>query len=680
MTKEEPNAPPSYASVRQFEADPVIEDDTMLPSLDTVVRPLHCYMYLSLIERAWTLMDTLSEEQQRFYLARAEQRYEKYVRRYTIGMPTPPLDVAFVWHTHCLSPLRYMEDLVTRNDAARHMYNAPFPLDRIFSERHGPSKDTLQDWGKLFPDEPYTLDTTMLTDGSYTTACYRCGRDISLPWADYVPMRLGNMSVMFSHACKGTDQICLADMARYKLESDLTTKGPIGPPVSGTQLKPNGKFKTKGNKLIQHIKPLQRLDSAQELDYAYERVIEEQLKRLGKSYEHDANELLYAIRTCYQSNPSNFSLDLIHAVFRQRKFYDSVKGIQWEMPDNFSRAVRRYHDFLFMMRMNPQLVAVPTIEIDCAWHTHMLFAFNYTQFGYKYLNRAINHDDTIPETKLSEHARSTNSAWQKFPLRYRIMRPREREDGMMVGQLTPLWATFGRDYYAGKIVFEDQIASSLARELNSQTSNDFEKGIAAIKISTHSMNVAHAHGVDHEEKEQRQRDMQEFVARNMSDTSYGYIGTSNCGTGGKSAIYSSAKRSYAGNITSSAGGKLRQLLASDKKLQNRFSDAEGTFSYSPAFNEVPPPGYEPRLRRSRSNDDIYASNAAAATFLLYPPILFAPTYGFCGGISAFGAGGCGSGNCGAGAVGSCGGGGHCGGGGCGGGGCGGGGGGGCGGC
>ncbi|KAI8065487.1 hypothetical protein BC940DRAFT_304231 [Gongronella butleri] len=501
MSKEELNPPPSYASLLQFDADPVIEDETMLPSLDTVVRPLYCYMYLSLIERAWTLMDTLSEEQQRFYLARAEQRYEKYVQRYTRGMPTPPLDVAFVWHTHCLSPLRYMEDLMKRNDVTRHMYNAYFPLDKIFSERHGASKETLKEWEKVFPDEPYTIDITALTDGSYTTSCYRCDGNITIPWAEYVPMRFGNMTTMFPHECKDSKQICLMDLARFKLERDLTGNGPAGPPVSGTQLKPNGTLKTKGNKLIPQIKPLQRVDNIQELDYAYERAIEEKLKKLGKSYEYDANELLYAIRTCYQSNPSSFSLDLIHAVFRQRKFYDSVKSIQWEMPENFSRAVRRYHDFLLMMKLDPQLVAVPTIEIDCAWHTHMLFSASYTQFGFKYLERAINHDDTIPETKLSEHAKATNNAWQKFPLRYRVRLPQKREDGMMVGVLVPIWSIFKGDYYAGKIVFKEQKAMELTKELNDQQTKVVEKESAAIKISVHSMNAPHAHSNLREKQE-----------------------------------------------------------------------------------------------------------------------------------------------------------------------------------
>ncbi|KAI8335178.1 hypothetical protein BC941DRAFT_326067, partial [Chlamydoabsidia padenii] len=72
------------------------------------------------------------------------------------------------------------------------------------------------------------------------------------------------------------------------------------------------------------------------------------------------------------------------------------------------------------MKRNPTLVAVPTIEIDCAWHTHMLFSASYRQFTLQFLKRVINHDDTIPETSLKKFASDTNRAWLKSPVNYMI--------------------------------------------------------------------------------------------------------------------------------------------------------------------------------------------------------------------------------------------------------------------
>ncbi|KAI8065461.1 hypothetical protein BC940DRAFT_211756, partial [Gongronella butleri] len=60
----------------------------------------------------------------------------------------------------------------------------------------------------------------------------------------------------------------------------------------------------------------------------------------------------------------------------------------------------------------PSMVCVPTIEIDCAWHTHMLLAPSYRDFCMRHMRRIINHDDTIPETTLSKHANATQKAWE----------------------------------------------------------------------------------------------------------------------------------------------------------------------------------------------------------------------------------------------------------------------------
>lgn len=43
----------------------------------------------------------------------------------------------------------------------------------------------------------------------------------------------------------------------------------------------------------------------------------------------------------------------------------------------------------------------------------MLHPFAYRQFCLHYVNRVINHDDTIPETKLENYVEDTDKAWKK---------------------------------------------------------------------------------------------------------------------------------------------------------------------------------------------------------------------------------------------------------------------------
>lgn len=62
-------------------------------------------------------------------------------------------------------------------------------------------------------------------------------------------------------------------------------------------------------------------------------------------------------------NPHWFSIDLIQAVKRQRKFIKTVMAIDWKFPEGVVRGIRRYRDFLHIISKNPDLVAVPTIEI-----------------------------------------------------------------------------------------------------------------------------------------------------------------------------------------------------------------------------------------------------------------------------------------------------------------------------
>ncbi|CAG8550292.1 2737_t:CDS:2 [Ambispora gerdemannii] len=47
-------------------------------------------------------------------------------------MPIPPLDVCLIWHAHCLSPLRYYEDMLRLHDPQKHDHN--FPLAQLATE------------------------------------------------------------------------------------------------------------------------------------------------------------------------------------------------------------------------------------------------------------------------------------------------------------------------------------------------------------------------------------------------------------------------------------------------------------------------------------------------------------------------------------------------------------------
>ncbi|ORZ13521.1 hypothetical protein BCR42DRAFT_65294 [Absidia repens] len=454
----------------KFQHAPPHAGKDMMPTLNEVVTVDNCYYYLAMIERFWQVMNSMKREQQRLYLARAEFRYELWVRAFDKKkMPTPPLDIAFLWHTHLLSPFRYYEDLVIRIPSAKAILYASIPLEDLHRESDGPTKDTLMKWARLFgkTGEPYELNVDNMASGDYCSPCIVCQHEIRLPWTVYVGYRYGENTTPFAHPCGINRQINFLDVARMKLEHDLAKKVPT---VAGTLLRPDGMPRVKRNSMAPHIVPIVHIEPQNEMDYSYELQIEDKLKSLGKNYEHDANELLYAIRTCYQGNPSPFSIDLIHAVARQHKFHVAAMSMDWSTSDAFSSAIRRYHDFLALMRKNPSLVAVPTVEIDCAWHTHMLFAFPYRRFTRSRLHRVINHDDTIPEPSLKKFTNDTSEAWAQSSINYwitKINRPRGRAGPYEIS-LAVDDVGFGEEYYPGKIYSHKDDRRHIADLLNGE--------------------------------------------------------------------------------------------------------------------------------------------------------------------------------------------------------------------
>ncbi|CAO3595912.1 unnamed protein product [Absidia cylindrospora] len=596
----------------KFQQAPPLTEKDMMPTLNQVVTINNCYYYLAMIERFWRVMDVITRDQQRLYLARAEFRYEFWVRAFDEKrMPTPPLDIAFMWHTHLLSPLRLYEiSLFVFLQQDQYLMHPC--LWRTWG-KNGPTKDTLAKWERIFGEtgEPYELNASNMASGDYCKACIMCKHEIRLPWTTYAGYRYGENTTPFDHPCGINRQINFLDVARMKLEYDLTPKG-----NKGTLLSPSGIPRQKPNTMVPLIVPLVSIEPQNEMDYSYELQIEDKLKSLGKKYEHDANELLYAIRTCYQGNPSPFSIDLIHAVARQRKFYDAAISMDWSTTNAFSSAIRRYHDFLTLMKKDSSLIAVPTIEIDCAWHTHMLFSGPYRRFTRNKLDRVINHDDTIPEPSLKKFTNDTCRAWTLSPTNYwitKIERPRGSAGPYKVS-LAVDDVGFGEDYSPGKVYSNKNDRHHIADLLNGEIVNS--KRDPPARVSAHCRDVPKSFFRDDIDAEQMES-MQNFIGEGMKKTSYGYIGTASCGTGGKSAIYSSDDRSHRCKVISSF--KPRWYQTSEPKQQNKYRDFDGSKSTSDRFHDdrQPPTPSGPRRRRSRDDLTIYYSRTQDGNYINY---------------------------------------------------------------
>ena len=149
-----------------------------------------------------------------------------------------------------------------------------------------------------------------------------------------------------------------------------------------------------------------------------------QISKAKLIYKPHPIEMIDTIQSTYMCTPyQGSSVDLIQAVARQYKFaFKVTKNVNWNAPEGIINGIRQYSTFLAVIKNNPELTAVPTIEIgkynfviaqkdisqmlifisDLAWHTHMLHHDKYRKFTMRNVGRLVNHDDTIPEDNLKK--------------------------------------------------------------------------------------------------------------------------------------------------------------------------------------------------------------------------------------------------------------------------------------
>ncbi|KAK9234068.1 hypothetical protein V1525DRAFT_414242 [Lipomyces kononenkoae] len=120
----------------------------------------------------------------------------------------------------------------------------------------------------------------------------------------------------------------------------------------------------------------------------------------------------------YWDNWSPFALDLVGAVMRQGTFVEKMANIDWinspALASTMARLIKKYETFFLIMAKYPDHVAVPTLDVDLAWHTHQLSPRRYYSYSLAKTNIFIDHDDKIEESKLSDAFKWTSRVYQKL--------------------------------------------------------------------------------------------------------------------------------------------------------------------------------------------------------------------------------------------------------------------------
>ncbi|KAM0254560.1 hypothetical protein ACHAQJ_006666 [Trichoderma viride] len=118
----------------------------------------------------------------------------------------------------------------------------------------------------------------------------------------------------------------------------------------------------------------------------------------------------------YWENFSPFALDLCAAVMRQGFFIEKMVKIDWihspTARDTMSRLIVKYDRFVQIMGKHPGKMAVPTLDVDLAWHTHQLNPSHYYYYTVSKTAKFIDHDDKIDQDKLSRCFEWTTKTYQ----------------------------------------------------------------------------------------------------------------------------------------------------------------------------------------------------------------------------------------------------------------------------
>lgn len=119
----------------------------------------------------------------------------------------------------------------------------------------------------------------------------------------------------------------------------------------------------------------------------------------------------------YWENSSPFALDLVGAVTRQGSFIEKMHDIDWlhspALPGTMKRLVIKYTRFVTIMKDSINM-AVPTLDVDLAWHTHQLNPLSYLEYTVKQTGQFVDHDDKVAETKLTDAFAWTSKTYQKL--------------------------------------------------------------------------------------------------------------------------------------------------------------------------------------------------------------------------------------------------------------------------
>ncbi|KAJ5669376.1 hypothetical protein N7462_010446 [Penicillium macrosclerotiorum] len=373
----------------------------------------------------------------------------------------PPLDILMVWHSHMLNPRDFLEDCIRSGRMSTWRTGFPFAAVNSCINDRTLEYDVSEKTRLLFEKQLKLKWDNLEDPPSKDVKCPRCRRANPVVWTEggigesvkeAYKDSTGYADRSFETTCQGCSYPIDHNRLRVaKFRSDLIhlleDKRPMPGGLYTLNGIPEGSLK-KGNILPHHYMmfPSRFIEAAGSalLAFTDPRVdwcknIDDLRKELEMKLRdkavlkaaHDGfngrfrpGEKVHFRRMMshYWENFSPFALDLVGAVIRQGTFVQKMDNIDWlhspTVLETADRLVKKYSVFMEIMLDNPRSMAVPTLDVDLAWHTHQLQPRRYYLYSTRPTSNGvrqfIDHDDKVDENKLSEGFEWTSKMYRRY--------------------------------------------------------------------------------------------------------------------------------------------------------------------------------------------------------------------------------------------------------------------------
>ncbi|KAF9885218.1 hypothetical protein FE257_000578 [Aspergillus nanangensis] len=377
----------------------------------------------------------------------------------------PPLDVLMVLHAHMLSPRGFLEDCIRYGK--RGLWSSGFPWGAV---NECITNDTLEYQVPADARQSFEQKTGLFWDNLHdpetkTLHCPSCRVQIAVPWT-YGEISLP-MDRAFDEFCGFADHRFSArcpscrfqidherlkvDKFRKDIEALLHRHLPMpgtlynlrGVPeanVKGERRKsqstfPNRFIRAAAFQLLHETDPTEnKCRTMGTLRSKLASLLSDRstMKKTHADFPSfsvttlDSQEKVAFRRMMsrYWDNLSPFALDLVGAVIRQGSFIQKMDQLDWlhspTVRVTVARLIKKYELFFRIMAENPHHMAVPTLDVDLAWHTHQLCAARYYTYSTAQTARHtkfpifVDHDDKVDENRLSDGFEWTSSVYKSL--------------------------------------------------------------------------------------------------------------------------------------------------------------------------------------------------------------------------------------------------------------------------